>query len=1108
MIQFFGIPIDNLTTILLVVTGCIIGGVLLLALANKIFFKIGVRNIGRRRVQMGLIIFALMLSTTLLSGVLATGDILTSTVQSVAVYNWGDIDETIDGGRGPLGTFSQRIYDRVQGRARTSKTIASVAADLHEDNLLVADVSSRQVRSGVTALAVLPGSEQGFGGILDVGTKKHLSIENLGTNDVYLNLTSAQLLNAHTGDTLYLYSSRWSGQRYSMHVAAIVGNAGLVGDAPYMLARLETFQTIENNPHAINEILIANRGGGGVNGVGLSEEVSDELKAIIPHFLRVNQVKQQGVQKSQYAQDLFSRIFSLFSLFALAIGLLLIFLIFVLLAAERRAEMGMARAIGVQRHHLVLMYIFEGAVYDLLSSLIGILIGLASSVLLIDFLGPVLQRFNFPLKFAFQPHSLIVAYCLGVIFTFCSITISSWLVSRMTIVQAMHDLPETGSAALSLAEINRRGIYIAKQLSLLFTTAHLRLRRTQRLLFEHAPNLLLDILRTLAVTGLLPLLSGLGLMQWGLARTQIIPFSLGVSLTALGCGLLFSALLHKLFTLSERRAACPCPDSPRIGYQGRDKPLPLRLGLRVPSLESVLHSLLATLVGSAIVAYWALPFDVLAGLGLPRFHGGIEVFFVAGVMMVFCMAWVLLANARLWLVPILAVCARFPGLYVLAKLSSVYPLHHRFRTWLNMVMFSLVVFAMTVMVVITNAMQNTYVDIDTQTGGYDIKATAFFKSLPDLSTSLQQYGINPSVFTTIGESNTTEAGIIQPSANAPRWGYYPAQIVNGGFLQGYGLHLSARANGFSSDAAVWQALQTHPDYALLDSSAVPYNPNSIAHLGVVDPSAPLPDPVGRPAVPSDFNPFTTFELDGVYQGDNVFPATPVWVADMNNRESLKVTIVGIVDNSDGAHFGLYLSRALYDKAGLGQPSDPGNPQQESYYFRVAPGQDKRALSLALGSAFLDYGLETTVLEDAIWQARGPRIFLSDVLLGVVGITLLFGVAALAITGTRAVVERRQQIGMLRALGCSRRLVQGSFLLESFLVGGLGSLLGITLGLVLARNIFAANFFEQYQTGLEFSVPWQPLEIIIAVSLLASLLGALLPAWQAGRVTPAEALRYA
>jgi putative ABC transport system permease protein len=123
-------------------------------------------------------------------------------------------------------------------------------------------------------------------------------------------------------------------------------------------------------------------------------------------------------------------------------------------------------------------------------------------------------------------------------------------------------------------------------------------------------------------------------------------------------------------------------------------------------------------------------------------------------------------------------------------------------------------------------------------------------------------------------------------------------------------------------------------------------------------------------------------------------------------------------------------------------------------------------------------------------------------------TLLLGVAALAIMGTRAVIERRQQIGMLRALGCQRRFIQISFLLESFFVGALGSIIGVILGLILANNIFAANFFEQFNTGLTFSIPWYQLSIIVAVALSSAFLGALLPAWQAGRIAPAEALRYA
>src|SRR3989454_8616201 len=165
MTQLFGIPLDTLMVVLLVVTLVIIGSVLLLALSNMIFFKIGVRNIPRRRTQMLLIVFALMLSTTLLSSVLATGDVITAAVQTVAVSNLGNVDQTIEGGSGSPGFFDDRIYFQLRDHVRNDPNIAAIGAALIEQNLLLADVSSRQVRSKVTALAVIPGSEQGFGGL-------------------------------------------------------------------------------------------------------------------------------------------------------------------------------------------------------------------------------------------------------------------------------------------------------------------------------------------------------------------------------------------------------------------------------------------------------------------------------------------------------------------------------------------------------------------------------------------------------------------------------------------------------------------------------------------------------------------------------------------------------------------------------------------------------------------------------------------------------------------------------------------------------------------------------------------------------------------------------
>jgi putative ABC transport system permease protein len=1067
MTQLFGIPLDTLANVLLIITLVIVGIVLLLALTNFIFFKIGVRNIPRRRLQMVLIVFALMLSTTLLSSVLATGNIITSAVQSVAVYNLGNVDEIIEPRHGTF--FDDYIYKNLVKYKQHNPDIAAVGAALVENDLLVADVTSRQVRANVTGLGIIPGSETGFGGMQDIASKKTLRIASLPPNTVYMNQTTATLLNAHAGDTLYMYAQRWPGKRYELHIKAIVADGGLAGQEPYILTQVSTFRQIEHRHDDITQIYIANSGGGGLSGLGLSDPVSDALQRHLPRYMQVEQVKADGVQTSQNAEEIFSRIFSLFCLFALAVGLLLIFLIFVLLAAERRAEMGMARAIGVQRRQLVLMFLFEGAVYDLLASFVGLVAGIGLGVLLVNALKPILAIFNFPLKLTLEPRSLIIAYCLGVIFTFCSVVISSWLVSRMTIVDALRNLPESERSTLSLGDIIIRfGQLMRQSQTALF---HKKGQIIRHIVLEHMPDLFIWLIRSLVLLGFLPLLAGYLLLQYGLQNAEIVPFSLGLSLLVIGAGLLLKRVAEQILY--------------HCGIQQK----------------RLLSRLLAIVVGLTLVAYWALPFDALAGLGLPRFQGGIEVFFIAGSMMILGAVWTLLANADLIIGPLLKLCSWLPSVNVVTRLASSYPLHHRFRTGLNIIMFSMVIFAMTVMTIITNAMQNNYANLNVQTGGYDIQATAYFKPIENISTQLAQHGINPKDFTAIGERTSTVTGIIQLNAKDPAWHLYPTQVVNGGFLQGYGLRLAARARGFNSDSAVWKALQTHPNYALIDDDALPYNPNSTPP--VYDPTAPSPDAVGAPTSPPGLDSHYTFSMSGIYQGETNFAPTSIWIAGYDRTSALKLTIIGVVDNSDSQHFGLFVNQKAYGAVAV----DASTPEEQTYYFKVAPGQDKRALALKLGSAFLDNGLETTVLEDEVWQVRGPRILISDVLLGMVGLVLLLGVAALAITGTRAVVERRQQIGMLRALGSSRRLIQSAFLLESFLVGFTGSILGVVLGLILAHNIFAVNFFEQFNTGLTFVIPWDQIGLIVGIAIIASVLAALLPAWQAGRVTPTEALRY-
>lgn len=92
--------------------------------------------------------------------------------------------------------------------------------------------------------------------------------------------------------------------------------------------------------------------------------------------------KQFVVNAADIAGLAFGSIFTIFGSFSILAGVLLIFLIFVMMAAERRAEMGIARAVGMQRGHLVQMFVTEGLVYDLARRAAGAGAGLRPTLMI------------------------------------------------------------------------------------------------------------------------------------------------------------------------------------------------------------------------------------------------------------------------------------------------------------------------------------------------------------------------------------------------------------------------------------------------------------------------------------------------------------------------------------------------------------------------------------------------------------------------------------------------------------------------------------------------------------------------------------------------------
>jgi len=95
--------------------------------------------------------------------------------------------------------------------------------------------------------------------------------------------------------------------------------------------------------------------------------------------------------------------------------------------------------------------------------------------------------------------------------------------------------------------------------------------------------------------------------------------------------------------------------------------------------------------------------------------------------------------------------------------------------------------------------------------------------------------------------------------------------------------------------------------------------------------------------------------------------------------------------------------------------------------------------------------------------------------------------------------------MMRALGFQRRQVRLVFLIESSFIALLGIGVGVALGLGFSGTLI--ENIRQNIPGLEYVVPWPALLLVVVVGYAASLLTTYLPARQASKVYPAEALRY-
>jgi hypothetical protein len=95
MTELFGLPVTTLVVVLTSALAAALAVVAALALRNRIFLRLALRNVRRRRGRSALIVVGLMLGTAIIAAAMATGDTMSSTIRSAAVSSLGQTDELV-----------------------------------------------------------------------------------------------------------------------------------------------------------------------------------------------------------------------------------------------------------------------------------------------------------------------------------------------------------------------------------------------------------------------------------------------------------------------------------------------------------------------------------------------------------------------------------------------------------------------------------------------------------------------------------------------------------------------------------------------------------------------------------------------------------------------------------------------------------------------------------------------------------------------------------------------------------------------------------------------------------------------------------------------------
>ncbi len=1018
MEALFGIPMVQIMVVMVGLLLLCLAVVAFIAWRRPVIFKLGVRNIPRRKAQTTLIVVGLMLSTLIITAALGTGDTLNRSVTNSVYELLGPVDELVvastdgDGEGSDQAAFTETIdesslelvremaagsgdVDAIGGLLIAMSPAVNVGDANPEDVVSLNDlVALEDTVVRTEPLVLLAGIDDSSYNELD-GTNdlngKPVDFAAFIDSDVNANVllseSGATDLNAAVGDFLVLAINN---EPVTVQVGAIAEDSVITGSLdsqgiPAMTMQLSRLQALTGQEGRLSAIGISNTGDDR-SGLDLTGAVVELLQPQLAEVdLGINTIKQNFVEEAELLANIFVTFFIVFGLFSIAVGVLLIVLIFTMLAAERRSEMGMERAVGAQRRLLIQQFISEGAGYALLAGLVGVVMGALAVFGIANGMQAAFGDFIDISPFI-EPRSMAIAYALGVVITFLTITLASWRVSRLNVVAAVRDIPDAYHAT----------------------------RNRRQLIW----GLVMVVVGVLMVLGAQSNRNAFLFLTGG----TLIPFGIAAVATYFGW-------------------------KPRW---------------------------VLTVAGLYTLIFWLLPADLFETI-YGRYEGDIELFLLSGICIVAASTLVIIQNLDWILSGTERLGSRMSGWLPAIRLAVSYPGANKGRTGMTIAMFSLIVFSLMVISVINENFSAAFLG-DDAAAGWDVSVeTTSTNPVDDLGAALEREGYDTSEIGAIGVLDSVSQATSTQLRNSgdEDWSNFIFEVADESYLENATLSFTGRAEGYDDDQAIIDALINEPDVAVIDSFSL--------------------------ASSAEFGEPEAFRLETA-TATGAFEA-PIVEVRLPDGTISQIRVIGVIDGSISSLFGLYMGPETANTIFSGE----GEPMR-SWFVRFNDGVDATQAALEIERVLLPVGAQATdIIQELEDNQSSQRSFLY-LLQGFMALGLVVGIAAVGVIAFRAVVERRQQIGMLRAIGFQRTTVARAFVIESAVIVILGVLAGGVTGLILSYTLIKSDDFS---AGLEstFVVPWPLIIITLATSIAAALLMSWIPARQAAQVLPAEALRY-